>query len=122
MVDLTSIELYRADGVAGRVTPLEGPHGPHSIIEDVGTIFEGDLCDCHDLRGDGFDDLSMKFSKSKVVEILELNDLEAGSYVELVVSGYLLDGTAFLAPDCVLLVPREKVAPPEKGPKKNRKK
>jgi hypothetical protein len=122
LVDLASIQLYRADGVAGSVTPLEGPPGPRSVVEDVGTIFEGDLCDCHDLRGDGFDDLSMKFNKSKVVEILELDDLEAGSYVELVLSGFLLDGTPFSASDCILLVPREKVTPSEKGPKNNRNK
>jgi hypothetical protein len=49
-------------------------------------------------------DLSMKFSSNDVVEALEL-DLVDCEFVELEVSGTLLGGTAFVARDCIRLVP-----------------
>ncbi|MCH8153535.1 MAG: FG-GAP repeat protein [Planctomycetes bacterium] len=104
-VDLSSILLARADGVGGSVAPNEGPPGPHSEFEDVATPFDGELCDCHEESGDGILDLSMKFKTDDVVASLQLNDLPAGDLVELVVSGALLDGTAFSASDCIRLVP-----------------
>jgi hypothetical protein len=104
-IDVSSILLARADGVGSEVAPHEGPPGPHSVFEDVGTPFYGEWCDCHDLEGDGFVDLLMKFETHEVVEALELNDLDPGALVELIVSGNLLDGTAFTASDCIRLVP-----------------
>ena len=105
-VDLSTILLSRADGVGGSVAPNEGPPGPHSVFEDVATPFEGELCDCHELAGDGILDLAMKFRTDDVVAALLLNDLlPAGDLVELVVSGALLDGTEFSASDCIRLVP-----------------
>ena len=104
-IDLTTIQLLRADGVGGSVAPNEGPPGPHSEFEDAATPFDGQPCDCHELEGDGIADLSMKFKTDNVVAALQLNDLPAGDLVELVVSGALLDGTAFSASDCIRLVP-----------------
>lgn len=104
-VDLTTVQLERADDIGGSVQPNEGPPGPHSVVEDVATPFNGELCDCHELTGDGIDDLSMKFKSQEVVAALELNDLPPGALVELCVSGELLDGTEFEACDCVRLVP-----------------
>lgn len=104
-VDISSIQLSRADGVGGSVTPHEGPPGPHSVFEDVATPFDGQPCDCHELESDGLTDLSMKFKTDDVVADLQLNDLPAGDLVELVVSGTLLDGTPFSASDCIRLVP-----------------
>ncbi|MCZ6612025.1 MAG: hypothetical protein O6941_05270, partial [Planctomycetota bacterium] len=103
-IDISSILLSRADGVGGSVAPNEGP-GQHSEFEDVATPFEGELCDCHELGGDGITDLSMKFRTDDVVSALLLNDLSAGDLVELVVDGTLLDGTPFSASDCIRLVP-----------------
>ncbi|UCF34128.1 MAG: hypothetical protein JSV78_02240 [Phycisphaerales bacterium] len=108
-IDLATIQLSRADGIGGSVIPLEGPPGPHSVIADVATPFDGEPCDCHELEGDGILDLSMKFATQEVVEGLLLNELPSGAVVELVVTGMLLDGTPFEASDCVTIVPRESI-------------
>ncbi len=104
-IDLSTVQLTRADGVGGAVAPHEGPPGPHSVFEDTATPFEGEPCDCHDLGTDGFVDLSMHFKTVDVVAALELDDLPPGDLVELVITGNLLDETPFAASDCVRLVP-----------------
>jgi hypothetical protein len=103
-VDISSLQLWRADGVGG-VAPHEGPPGPHTEYGDTATPFDGEGCDCHELEGDGIMDLNMKFKTDDVVAGLELNDLPAGALVELVVTGSLMDGTLFAAFDCIRLVP-----------------
>ncbi|MHC4947273.1 MAG: hypothetical protein ACYTG1_03290 [Planctomycetota bacterium] len=100
-VDLSSLLLTRADGVGGAVAPNEGPPGPSSTYEDAATPFLGDLCDCHELGGDGILDIVLKFRTSDVASILELDGFPLGSQIELVLSGQLLDGTPFAASDCV---------------------
>jgi subtilisin-like proprotein convertase family protein len=104
-IDQSSVVIARADGMGGSIGPHEGPPGPHSVFDDVGTPFEGETCECHELTSDGYLDLSMKFKTVDLVEALELDDLLSGGLVELVVSGQLLDGTDFQASDCVRLVP-----------------
>jgi parallel beta-helix repeat protein len=104
-IDVDTLVLRRADGVGGSVTPLMGPPRPGIHVEDVATPFEGEPCECHELGGDGIDDLSMKFDTEAIVTELELNDLPGGATVELVVSGALSDGTPFTASDCIRLVP-----------------
>ena len=94
-IDISSIQLSRADKVGGSVAPMEGPPGPHSVLDDVGTPFDGEACDCHDLAGDGITDLLMHFETQALVSALELNDLEPGSFVELTITGTLLNGKAF---------------------------
>ena len=108
MIDVSSVRLSRADGVGGNVAPNEGPPGPHSVFEDVGTPFDGgEWCDCHKFEGDGIVDLSMHFRTDDVVEALELNALGNGDLVELVITGSLLDGTEFTRTgDCILIVPK----------------
>ena len=104
-VDLASVRLSRADGVGGSVAPHEGPPGPHSVLEDVATPFEGDPCDCHELGGDGILDLSMKFKVETLVAALELESLSKVASVELIVTGELNNGSSFIAKDCVRLLP-----------------
>jgi hypothetical protein len=100
-VDLATLRLGRADGTGGNVAPLAGPPGPHSVIADVATPFDGEPCGCHALGADGVPDLSMKFRTQDVVSSLQL----AGAHgaVELVLTGLLLDGSSFRASDCIQL-------------------
>ncbi|MCH8316334.1 MAG: FG-GAP repeat protein [Planctomycetes bacterium] len=104
-IDISSVLISRTDGIGGSAVPNEGPPGPHSVLEDVGTPFNGELCDCHELEGDGAVDLLMHFQTQEVVEALELDDLPPGTFVELTVTGVLRDKTPFSANDCVRLVP-----------------
>jgi hypothetical protein len=104
MIDPSSLLISRADCVGGSVAPLMGPPGPGITISDTATPFYGELCDCVETEGDGIADLNMKFHTT-MTTVLELGNLPGNSMVELVVSGTLLDGTAFAARDCIRLVP-----------------
>jgi hypothetical protein len=106
LIDVSSVLLWRADGVGGPVAPSEGPPGPHSTFGDVATPFEGEVCDCHDETGDGIVDLVLKFRTDAVVAALLLDGLNHGEQVELIVTGSLIGGAEFsTAGDCVLIVP-----------------
>ena len=104
MIDVGSVLLSRVDGIGGSVAPNEGPPGPHSVLADVATPFDGELCGCHELEGDGLLDLSMKFRTQRIVEELQLDDLPGDTFVGLVASGTLIDGTPFIASDCIRIV------------------
>jgi hypothetical protein len=88
-INIPTVRLTGAGDGLGFVAPLEGPPGP---------------CDCHDLTGDGIDDLSLKFDRQEMVEALGLHDVPSGQLVPLVVGGLLLDGTPFGGVDCVVIV------------------
>jgi hypothetical protein len=106
MVDISTLRLERADGIGGAVAPNEGPPGPHTVTDDVGTPFSGVTCDCHELTGDGTLDLNMHFRTQDVVDELELDLLPNGAQVELIVTGNLIGGASFESPsDCIWLVP-----------------
>ncbi|MHC4769882.1 MAG: hypothetical protein ACYTEI_14400, partial [Planctomycetota bacterium] len=104
LVDISTLLLSRADGVGGSVAPIEGHPGPHTVLADVATPFDGELCDCHELMGDGIRDVSMKFLTRDVVDALGLGGMPANSLVELTLTGSLLDGTPFRANDCIRIV------------------
>ena len=94
-VDVLTILLSRADGVGGSVGH------DRARIEDTATPFEGELCDCHELTGDGVDDLSLKFRMPAVTAALQLDALPFDTVVELVLTGQLFDGTDIEARDCI---------------------
>jgi|GEM_PF-1624813 len=76
--------------------------------EDVATPFEGELCDCHDLNGDGYLDLTLKFKTQDLVETLWL-DLEeiAGETIPLILTGNLKEeegGTPIEGSDCIRIL------------------
>jgi uncharacterized membrane protein len=97
-IDVSTVVIARADCVGGEV------EAHNAVYEDVGTPFDGELCDCHDLGGDGIMDLLLKFRVPDVVAGLDLNGMNHGSVVELVVTGRLTDGTPFDAYDCIKTV------------------
>jgi beta propeller repeat protein len=71
--------------------------------EDVATPFEGELCDCHDLNGDGYMDLTLKFDTQELVSCLALEEV-AGETIPLTLSGNLKEengGTPITGEDCV---------------------
>jgi hypothetical protein len=102
-IDFDSLELMRADGVGGAVTPRVRDRGQSYTIEDVATPFEGELCDCHELVGDGIDDLGMKFSTPELAEAFELDSVHPRTPVMLTLRGTLLDGTEFEVSDCIIV-------------------
>lgn len=104
LVNLASVRLSRVDGIGGEVAPHEGPPGPHSEIVDAATPFVGQPCACHELTSDGIDDLLMHFKTDELVEALQLTGLPPNVNVQLRLSGLLLDGTAFAAMDCIVLL------------------
>jgi hypothetical protein len=102
-IDIDTLTLSRTDGVGRVVTPLTGPPGPGTRVEDVATPFAGDPCDCHDLTGDGMDDLLLKFSTPELAGAFDLGTLPGGTSVMLTLTGSLLDGTTFVAADCIVI-------------------
>ena len=94
---LYTILLSRADGVGGAVLP------ERVRVKDRATPFDGDLCGCHEFQKDGIPDLRMRFFAVEMTFEMELDLLAEGESLELMVTGQLLDGTAFAASDCIVI-------------------
>ena len=108
-VDISTLRLSRADGLGGELAPHEGPPGPHSTYGDWDSpFFPEESCECPptDPEIDGIADIKMKFDSDLMAELLEMDDLLPGALVELKLTGYLNNGCAFVAYDCVRLVPQ----------------
>ena len=102
-IDPATIQLTR-EGYEVGVSPLRWSY------EDVATPFEGELCECHDLNGDGYMDLTLKFKTQEVKDTLEL-EVEAGNTVPLLVTGNLKeeDGeTPIVGSDCIWVLQTDK--------------
>ena len=94
--DVTSIDPCSIR--IGTVPPIS------SSYEDVATPFEGDLCDCHDLGGDGYMDLTLKFDKKDLVKELNLKAKElAGETIPLTLTG-LAGDIPIIGSDCVWIL------------------
>lgn len=95
-IDPATIQLTR-EGYEVGVSPLRWSY------EDVATPFEGELCDCHDLNGDGYMDLTLKFDTQEVKDTLDL-EAEADNTIPLLITGNLKEeagGTPIEGSDCV---------------------
>jgi hypothetical protein len=95
-IDPASIRLSR-EGVEGEIPPLRWSY------KDIGTPFEGELCDCHALNGDGYIDLSLKFDIQELITTLELGEV-IGNTLPLTLTGNLKEefgGTRIKGEDCV---------------------
>jgi hypothetical protein len=71
--------------------------------EDVATPFYGPASECHDLNGDGYLDLTLKFDVQELIETLELDE-EAGNTITLWLNGNLvqeLGGTPIRGRDSI---------------------
>jgi hypothetical protein len=101
--DLLDVNEIAIDSISitGTVFPVKTPS-----IEDVGTPFEDEECECHSAGADGYDDLVIHFSKRDVILGLGLDAMEPGTVLPITVEGKLLDDTPFEATDCVVLVGR----------------
>ncbi|MFV9676997.1 MAG: hypothetical protein ACNYVW_05020 [Methanosarcinales archaeon] len=98
-IDVSTIRLTLGD--AG-VAPIRYSY------EDVATPYEGaETCGCHELTGDGYTDLTLKFDRQELVETLELTD-EAGTTIPVTVAGSLLDGTVIEGSDCIWVLAKGK--------------
>ncbi|MCK5040186.1 MAG: hypothetical protein KAR87_04420 [Candidatus Aenigmarchaeota archaeon] len=102
-IDPATIQLKLNIGDEEFVEPIRWNY------EDVATPFEGETCGCHDANGDGFMDLSLKFSTLDVVA-LGIGDF-AGQTIPLVLTGTLKEeygGTPIEGQDCVWVLDKTK--------------
>ena len=98
-IDPETVQLT-LEGMDVGVAPLR------SDYEDVATPFDpvDDAC-CHDLNGDGFMDMTLKFDTPTLVETLGLT--YSGEMIQLQVVGNLNEesgGTSIMGEDCVLIL------------------
>ena len=99
-IDPSSIRLTRELVDDCYVRPIRWSY------EDVATPFEGELCDCHDLNGDGCMDLTLKFDTQELVIYLALEEV-AGETIPLTLTGNLKEeagGTPITGEDCLRIL------------------
>ena len=102
-VNLASLRLSRADNVAGAVQPVQRRGEPAVRVEDVSApdAFLG--CGAKYRPPDGVDDIVLEFSAREVVETLELESFGEGYRIPVRLTGLLMDGTEFVALDCLTM-------------------
>ena len=97
-IEFSTVMLCR-DTIGGKIAPIR------SRLIDVATPFEGELCGCNDLNGDGYTDLVFVFNTREVVKKLLLRE----DKVPLTLTGGLKKkngggATRFVGQDCVSIV------------------
>jgi hypothetical protein len=95
-VEPTSIRLS-LEGVAEPVKPLSYAY------KDVGMALIGGRCACHELRGDGLDDIEFYFSIAELGATLGL-DGHIGETIPLTMSGKLMTGEDIEGVDCAVVI------------------
>lgn len=101
LINPATIVLARADGVGGAVPLLEAS----AQFGDEATPFAGESCNCHEVKGDGTDDLNVKFSSPAMRKALMLDKVPGDTLLPLEVRGEFVNGTPFVASDCIRIVP-----------------
>ena len=103
--DVTTIDpatiVLTGEGQAGGVAPIRWDY------EDVGTPFESQECDCHDLDGDGYLDLALKFNTPELVKTLGLDQLARDTILPLILTGNLTEdngGIPIGGQDCIRIL------------------
>jgi hypothetical protein len=95
-VEAGSIRLSR-DDVAEEVEPLSYAY------RDVGMALIGGRCACHELRGDGLDDIEFYFSIAELGASLGLEG-HIGETIPLTLSGKLMTGEDIEGVDCAVVI------------------
>ncbi|UCE28643.1 MAG: hypothetical protein JSV85_05030 [Candidatus Bathyarchaeota archaeon] len=98
-IDPATIQLT-LEGVEEGVSPLRWSY------EDVATPYMGEPCGGHALAGDGYLDLSLKFDRQELKEILGLDAFE-GDTIPLILTGNLMEefgGTPIQGQDCMWIL------------------
>ncbi len=101
LVDPASVRLYRED--PDREDLAAGVEPTGWIYADVGTPLVGGLCACHNLQGDGLDDLEFFFSIPDVAGALDLAAHD-GEILPLMLRGNLTTGETIEGVDCALVI------------------
>jgi hypothetical protein len=86
------------------VPPLAQGGGP-KVGDVAAPVGDNTACNCTTNGPDGFDDLKMKFSSLQIADAIAQG--QPGDELMLTLTGQLLDGTPFLAKDCIRFVGRE---------------
>lgn len=105
-IDLGSITVSRVTffSMTSGGTPIGPSVAPVSaVLNDVGTPFIGDQCECTGLGPDGTLDVDLQFDLTEFITVLGLDQVPSGTEVPLLVRGKFLDGTVFEGIDCVLV-------------------
>ncbi len=92
-VDMSTIRL---EGVE----PLTMGGGPK--IADVATPYDNDGCDCIEAVGDGILDINMKFQSLEIAGAIASGAHRTTATLRM--TGYMNDGTLFIAEDCITFV------------------
>ena len=95
-VDLSTVRLLRLDVAGPNVWPLRANRSPMGdwmrATSNVPSQFST-------YGTDGYDDVTLSFSRRSVIKHLGLDKLASGTVVQLGVTGFLNDGTAFYQAD-----------------------
>jgi hypothetical protein len=101
-LDVTTIDpetiMITREGIMGGVPAFKISY------KDVGTPFEGELCDCHGLYGDGYMDLSLKFIVADLITGLMLDEFGDRETIPLTIVGETYDGTPIRGEDCIQII------------------
>lgn len=89
-VDLSTLELNGVPAIEDKVG-----------VDDVGTPFDGELCDCTDAGADGYADVTVFFYTQAIVEAL--GSPADGDEIELTLTGLTYDGVPIQGSDCILV-------------------
>jgi len=99
-IDPETIQLT-LEGLGVGVSPLRWSY------EDVATPYEGEPCTGHDLDGDGYLDLTLKFKTQEVIQTLGLDAFSDRDVVILMLTGNLKaehGGTPIQGQDCIVIL------------------
>ncbi len=99
-IDPETVQLT-LEGLGVGVAPLRWSY------EDVATPYTGEPCSGHNLTGDGYLDLTLKFKAQEVIETLGLDAFSDRDVVVLILTGNLKEehgGTPIQGQDCIVIL------------------